>query len=615
MKKSCSHKCKHGKIPDDAICVDYVVVGFGSAGSVLARYLSEPDQCGNFTTSVAVIEWGINRTEDPVVFLGPMDTFLTQPSATIDPKYAITQTMNMTGQTTDLIAYANYSGGRMWFGSSAHDGMAAVRGPGDVWDQYAQVTGNPIWAYNGGNGPVVGFMRFLEKYNPAPGAPVSNQRGTNGSLPVTQFPLPGGIVPDTDPFVQAIKAAVPNMESKPDYNVSPEGDIGIFTGQNYTDSNFTRRTYGIDFLPPSILGPDGYSRDGRLLRVLSGSNVNRILFDGNRAIGVLYTDSEGRSQTIYVRKEVILTAGTTASAAILQRSGIGSANTIVVTNGMLNPELNGKETYPGLNDLGIPVVVDNPNVGKGLKTHFGVFTLSQGQFDLTQIGATFIGFFDGSPFFAPAGAGDGVRRIETIFIDFSVIPDMILVALGLPPPTFGPFITGLWGNYRPKSVGTSYIVDKNASVLPQIRVNPYTDAGIGLAANLADPGSDLNLAIASFKIAKEIADNFGQPLIYPPPQDFVGPDADIKLARDALAQLKASELLVPYHYTGTCNMGKSIESGAVVDGELRVFGVQNVRVADNSVYFEPEVGNTRWSAMVAGLLCAQFLRPDLNLSA
>jgi choline dehydrogenase len=591
-------KCK---TKTQSCCVDYVIVGLGTAGSVLARYLSEPNPTtGVFETSVLVFEAGINRSTDPIVIAGPNDLLATQPPLTLDPKYALTQTINETGSNSDFILFANYSAGRMWFGGSAHNGLIAVRGAGNVYDFYAEVSGNPIWAYNAGSGPIVPFMKFLETFNPNDGTPINPQRGTTGPLQVTQSPP--GILPSTDPFIQAIERSVPDLKVIPDYNISPQGDIGISSQQYYSDKTLQFRSFGLNFLPPDILSPQGFGLNGRKLQVISGAHVNKILFKPGttQAIGVKFTNANGTSQKVYVNKEVILCAGCPISASILQRSGIGSAATITTPTG---------ETYPGLNDLGIPVVVDNPNVGKGLKNHYGVIAAMTGSFN-PDLGFLVTTFQDGSPYYPPAGVtGDHIRRINMEFFGSLLLPDEILTSLNEPPP-LTPGISALVALIQPKNVGTSYIVDKSPFTLSQMRLNPYSDGG------LDDPGSDLNLSVASYKIINAVAKNLGSTMIFPPPSHFTGSEAEVnaKLARDAKAVLASAAYIVPYHYTGTCNMSTSIDTG-VVNGFLQVFGTTNLRVADNSIYPQTESGNTAWEAYLAGLICAHFLRPDLNLTA
>lgn len=362
-----------------------------------------------------------------------------------------------------------------------------------------------------------------------------------------------------------------------DFNV-PAGNTAVTVSQQYSTPDFLKRSYAFDFLPNSVLSFKGKGKKGRKLQVFGGAHVNRVIFKGKKAIGVEYflDNNEDRVFIAYAKKQVILCAGVPFSAAILQRSGIGDRTILQ------QPEAD------------IPVLVDNPLVGTGLKTHYGVAT------SITVPAQPFpielINYCDGRNFFGPAGTGDNKRRFILAFMpNFPISLAAPAIATLI---SNAPGITGNDWNLRPRSSGTAYIVDANPFTMPDIRFKFYSDG------DLSDPASDLSASVAMFKIVNAIATASGTTMIYPPPSHFA---SDAILAQDAIGLLAFSAGTVTNHYSGTCNMGTNISNSVVSSHDLHVFGTQNLMVVDNSVFPFPETGNTGWQAYLAGLKAANIL--------
>jgi len=129
---------------------DYVIVGLGTAGAVLAAELST-------INSVLVLEEGLNLATDPVV-LSPL--FNVAETMWSNPKYSVSSFFGY-GEINGGIIPSPYTNGRMWGGSSAHNGLITIRGSTDLWDDYATVSGNPQWAYEN----ILPVMLYLESYS------------------------------------------------------------------------------------------------------------------------------------------------------------------------------------------------------------------------------------------------------------------------------------------------------------------------------------------------------------------------------------------------------------------------------------------------------------------
>lgn len=541
---------------------DYIIVGLGTSGAVLARYLSDDTR-----NDVLVLESGRNRTDDPVVSSGPFT--INQTEIANSSKYSVTKKCPEKTPLAGAFPNVDFGAGRMWFGSSAHNYQLAVRGSSDRWNQLASLVGSTQWTYNN----LVPYFKFLETYNGISQQPTL--RGYTGPLEIT--PLPD--IPST---LSLATSAATDSPRVPDYNV-PSGNISVAPAQFFSDEAFTQRYFAYHFLPISVLTPDGRGVGTRKLQVKSGAHANKVLFDGNVAIGVEYLQN-GVTKRRYARKKVILCAGDPFSAQILQLSGIGDPAVLS------SPHVN------------IPVKFANPRVGTGLKTHYGPMLLAVTTPE-QQPPVPVLAHTNATPYYQPAVPGDGIRRATLLFLT--------PVAAG-PPPLLQasntqetePGVFGLGWNLRPRSSGTAYIVDKNPLTMPDIRFNFYSDGG------LDDPASDISMSVALLKSMRDCVTTNGMnaEIVFPPPPHFA---SDAELAQDAGAVLHHSAMgSVTNHYSGTCSMGTSPANGVVSGKTLHVFGVQNLMVVDNSVHPFPTTGNTALQAYVTGLIAAKILGED-----
>jgi len=581
------HK-KHKHHKHHEMTADYVIVGLGTSGAALARYLSDPVD-GKFVNSVIVIESGSNfitggtpADRAPVEVGAPLGDL----SLPLDTKYSFFRPMRTGLAQSGFFGYGD-SEGRMWAGSSAHNNMLTVRSSADVYDDWAAASGNPQWTYDN----LLPFMKFMENYIPNGTVADPAQRGTGGPLTISQdIPVAGG---GADPGIAAMAAACAagtNAPLETDYNVktnpSSTSAMQWFSTEPGTSFNGKRVSSGA-FLPTSVVTPEGKGVGGRKLTIISNANVARVLTrDGDhglRAKGVEYYigDDKEALTPVHARKKVILCAGAVATPAILQRSGIG------------DPAL--------LTPLGIPVVVNNANVGANLKNHYGVGAV-------LATGETPPGIFQGvilnsdlSGTLVPTGqAPDGVRRYQwLIFPDVPgnalFLQPAVLVALGVDQiPNFA-FIGAL---LIPRAVGTVQIASADPTFDPRIAMNCYEDVG---------SPSDLERGVQALKVAANVSLAYtGTMPLWPPASHYPvafpgGTQPNDNLLVQDLEQVPFQS----YHLVGSCRMGTSIANG-VVDGNLNVFGIDKLAVCDNSAVPRITTGNTSYPAYLLGLKLAQL---------
>lgn len=521
--------------------IDYIIVGLGTAGAVVARELSN-----DFKTKVLVLEAGTNLTDDPFVLAPNVFVDDIENTITFNPLYAETFAVPVFFPGQSVV----YSMGRMWGGSSAHNYLLAVRGTPPIYNFWASFSGEKAWSYH----RLLRLMKRLEHYTPDGTIPNPRQRGFNGPLFITQSPpVEGNTVADAissatfTPFVS-------------DYNDPREGFVGVSANQMYvTPLPDSQRSFSVSaFLPVgTIINSRGKGLHGRKLEILSSAHVDRIIFnEEGRAIGVEYFQFNDPSKVkrVFAKKEIILCAGSVISPAILERSGIG------------DPDI--------LEFLGIPVLVDNPNVGANLINQYGPQALISASAGDAAISA----FIDMFPFMP----NDGTRRVQ------------IAVA------NEGP-VTGLLGFLlEPNSRGTTHIVSRDPFIQPFIDLNMFSDGPFFIV------GTDAYLAVSFLKLVQDIAADAGGVVITPDPTVYAGGDSAL------FSYAQSPDGIVPEdHIVGTARMSSSSSTG-VVNGKLQVFGPRdkplNVRVVDNSISPQTEDGNTAYQAYLIGLQGSKFIR-------
>jgi len=532
---------------------DYVIVGAGSAGCVLANRLSE-----DAGTSVCVLE------------AGPKDwhPYIHLPAGFI-------KTFHMKGINW---AYQQepgpWTGGRSIYaprgktlgGSSSINGHIYNRGQRQDFDTWAQL-GNRGWGYP----DVLPYFKRLER---RVGEGEDTYRGRDGNLTVTTMDW-------RDPLCEAFMAGAMSLgiPRNPDYNGAIQE--GVSYAQR-TIQNGLRVSASTAFLRPAMKRPN--------VHVRTHAHATGIVFDGKRAIGVRYVKG-GKSGTpteVRAAKEVILAGGTYNSPQLLQLSGIG----------------------PGelLQQHGIAVVRDLPAVGANLHDHFNTYLVWRCSQPVTindlamsaarkvQAGVQYALTRSGHLSNAGIYAGAFVKsdpRLETPDLQINMFGWSALERLrtGIKPHPFSAFTLSPV-HLRPEGRGTVRIKSPDPLAPPAIQFN-------FLASEY-----DFQALIYGARLARQIA---AQPALQPFVVEEVIPGRQCETDEQMKAEIRLRGVS-NLHPVGTCRMGRGAD--CVVDPRLRVYGVEGLRVADASIMPQVPGGNTNAPSIMIGEKCAAMVLED-----
>ncbi|MBV8887437.1 MAG: GMC family oxidoreductase N-terminal domain-containing protein [Chroococcidiopsidaceae cyanobacterium CP_BM_RX_35] len=501
---------------------DYIVIGAGSAGCVVANRLTEDDD-----TTVLLLEAG-NPDSKPEIQI-PADCF-TLLGSEVD-----------WGYFSEPESYLNdrkmlCSRGKVLGGSSSINFMMYVRGNPHDYDHW-QSLGNTGWSYQ----DVLPYFKKSEHSSRG----TSELHGVDGELSVTDLITPAVV---SKRFVDACVSMGYSYNS--DFNGIQQSGAGPY---QLTVKDGKRHSAATAFLLPIFHRPN--------LTVKTEGLVTRLLFEGTHAVGVEYLH-EGTLHQVRVNQEVILSAGAFDSPKLLMLSGIGDAE------------------Y--LQAMGISVVVDLAGVGQNLQDHILVCVVQAATQDVH-----------------PAITSNGVEA--GLFLhskgNLEATPDMQFffgpiqfLSPGYAPADFG--FTGAVSLTRPQNIGSVSLRSSNLNDPPTIRMNYLQNQadvqklveGIKLMRQLFQSN-----AFDEFR-GKEIA-----------PGSHIQSDAALEAyIRDTCSTV--------WHPVGTCKMG--IDSMAVVDPELRVYGVQGLRVVDASIMPTITTGNTNAPTIMIGEKAADLIKAE-----
>ncbi len=293
------------------IAADYVIVGAGSAGCVLAnRLFADP------ANRVVLLEAG-GRDWNPWIHI-PVGYFKTMHDPSVDWRYRTESDAGLNGRRLD------WPRGKVLGGSSSLNGLLYVRGQAEDYDRWRQM-GNTGWGWDD--------VLPLFKRSEAQERGADDHHGVDGPLSVSNMRLQR---PICDAWVASAQAA--GYPFNPDYNGAEQEGVGYFP---LTTRNGRRCSSAVAFLNPARSRPN--------LTIVTHAQAQRVLVEGRRARGMIYADRSGKARTVQARAEVILASGTIGSPQLLKMSGIGA----------------GAE----LSRHGIEVVHDLPAVGKNLQDH------------------------------------------------------------------------------------------------------------------------------------------------------------------------------------------------------------------------------------------------------
>lgn len=531
---------------------DYIIVGSGSAGSVLADRLTASGKHRVLLLEAGGTDWRF-YVQMP---LGYGKTFYDK---SVNWMYKAEPDPGLNGQS-DF-----YPRGKLLGGSSSINAMVYIRGHRQDYEDW-RAAGNVGWGWD----EALATYRKIEDY--AAGDP--DLRGRGGPLTITD--LGSQAHPLCKPYLEAAEKA--GLPFTPDFNGKSQEGAGLY---QFTIKGGIRNSAARAFLHPAMKRKN--------LLVETHAQATKILFEGKRAVGVAYVqrgmklDAKGR--------EVILAGGAINSPQLLQLSGIG----------------------PGalLQSLGIPLVHANANVGARMQDHHGInYTwrmkvptlndelrpwwgkLKAGlQYVLTRKGPLSLSINQGGGFFRTHP--EMTRPNMQLYMQaFSTLIPKVGERPILNPDPFSGLSLGL-SNCRPTSTGEVMIKSPDPLVHPKISFNAY------------GTNSDVEEMLAAVKFLRKIA---AQEPLKGLMAEELRPGPEINTDAAMINDFRQRSGTV-YHHSCTCRMGPD-EATSVVDSRLRVHGVEGLRVCDASVFPNLIAGNTNAPAMMVGWRGAEIILED-----
>lgn len=500
---------------------DYIVIGAGSAGCVVANRLTEDPQ-----TTVLLLEAG-NPDTKPEIHI-PLDC-TSLPGTEVDWGYISEPEPYLNNRQIFLPR------GKVLGGSSSINFLVYLRGNSRDYDHWQEL-GNPGWSYQ----DVLPYFKKSEHSSYG----TSEYHGRDGELSVTDIVSPA---PISQRFIDA--AVSLGYDYNPDFNgVQQEGAGRI----QITAKDGKRHSTAAAFLVPILQRPN--------LTTITGALVTRLLFEGTRAVGVEYLHEETLHQ-VRVNQEVILSAGAFDSPKLLMLSGIGDA--------------------AQLQAMEIPVVVDLPGVGQNLQDHILVPVPYEATQDL-HTATTSNGCAEAGLFLHSENDQQAAPDLELIFGPI----------MWAPPgyPNSGVGFTGLIALVHPENIGSVKLRSRNPKDPPMIQMN-YLQSQ-----------SDMQKFVTGIKLMRQLFQTSAF-------DEFrgreVAPGADVQ-SDEALAAYVRENCGTVFHPISTCKMGT--DSMAVVDPELRVYGVEGLRVVDASIMPTLPTGHTNAAAIMIGEKAADLIK-------
>ena len=518
---------------------DYIVVGAGTAGCIVANRLSaDPGK------RVLLLEAG--GRDNWIWFHIPVGYLFAIGNPRSDWMFRTEAEPGLNGRAL------GYPRGKVIGGSSAINAMISMRGQAADYDHWRQL-GLPGWGWDD---VLPAFKRLEDHFLGA-----SEHHGVGGGWRIEPPRIAWQVL---DAVADAaVQMGVPRT---PDFNTGDNEGVGYF----HVNQKAGRRwSSARGFLKPVLSRPN--------LRLETGVEADRLLLEHGRAIGVAFRQG-GEMVEARAKGEVILCAGSIGSIQVLHRSGIG----------------------PGewLQPLGIDVALDLPGVGRNLQDHLqqraiykvhGIRTLNETYYSLPRrawMGIDYALRRRGPLTMAPSQLGIFTRSAagkERADIEFHVQP-LSLDKFGEPLHRF-PAITVAACNLRPSSRGTLRIGSRDIGAAPRI------------APNYLSTDEDRQVAADAIRVTRRL---MRQPALqaYRPEEYLPGPqvgDDDASLARAA-----GDIGTTIFHPVGTAKMGLASDPSAVVDERLRLFGITGLRVVDASIMPAITSGNTNTpTAMIA----------------
>ncbi|MCB1511210.1 MAG: choline dehydrogenase [Hyphomicrobiaceae bacterium] len=530
---------------------DYIIIGAGSAGCVLANRLSEDptkrvlllEAGGSDKTFWVTLPVGFTKLmTDPVYNWG----FETEPDASVE------------GRRIPIPR------GKALGGSSSINGMIWVRGQPLDFDTWSQM-GNRGWSYDA----VLPFFKKIEHFD-RPAGQFDDSRGTGGPINVVDTYVRNELA---DAFIDAGVAL--GHPRNPDYNNGTQDGFGYY---QCSMRNGRRWSAANAYLDPA--------RSRQNLHIVTHAHAQRVLFEGRRAVGVAY---DVKRQPMEARGgEIIVSAGGVQSPQVLELSGIGQ------------PTL--------LGSLGIDLVHPLPGVGENYRDHIAArmnWRVTKAvsfnertrgvrlALEALRYAATRRGLLT-----SPAALAHGFVRtreeLETPDVQLFFMPVSYSDASKRAEMDREPGMTVTAYQLRPESKGSIHARSPNPLDPPVIKPNFLTDP------------EDCRSLVGGMRISRQIIANAAMD----PYRAFeMSPGEEVQSDEDLLAFCRRTSQTA-YHPIGTCKMGPAHDAMAVVDDRLRVHGVERLRVVDASIMPTVTSGNTNAPAIMIGEKGADMIRQD-----
>ncbi len=518
---------------------DYIVVGAGAAGCAVANRLSEDPE-----VTVAILEAG-GKDSNPLIHMPAGFTKLTSDDVNWGFKTVPQPQVNNREM--------HYPQGRTLGGSTSINAMIYIRGHRSDYDEWRDL-GNEGWGYD----DVLPYFKKSENNERF----VNEFHGHGGPLNVADQTQHN---PMTRAFVRSAQEA--GIPYTPDHNGAQQEGVSYY---QVTQRNVRRESAATAFLKPA--------RNRKNLTVITRATATKVLMEGNRAVGIEYLHRKKEARTLYANREVVLSGGAANTPKILLLSGIGPADE--------------------LKALGIDVVHDLPGVGKNFQDHMDVYIAAECSQPISyngedrwhkavMHGIQYLLYKTGPVTACVAEAGCFVYSKEFSGEDVRS-PDIQIHCL----PAYvvdhgrkrikGHGITINTCNLRPKSIGSVTLRSTNPLDAPNI--DP----------NFLDDPYDWKISIAGFKWGRKILNSPAfKPYIKRELMPGIDSQSDEEI-KDYIRKWSKTD----YHPVGSCKMGS--DDMAVVDTQLRVHGLNGLRVIDASIMPTLISGNTQAPSIMIG---------------
>ena len=526
---------------------DYIVIGAGSAGAVLANRLSES---GDF--KVLCLEAG---TEGSDYFWSRVPIGM----AKLIDRPAVNWCFSSEPDEGSGGRRIPVPRGKMLGGSSSINGMVFVRGQPQDYDHWAQL-GNRGWSYS----DVLPIFKDMESYDGGS----DESRGRDGLLRVTD--TPPEISPLHSRMIEAAqKIGIPYTA---DYNGASQEGIGI---TQVTINKGRRQSTAYCHLDPARSRPN--------LTIISGAMAEKLIIKNKKCLGIIY-NINGTRHEAYASRETVLSSGSINSPKILELSGIG------------DPEI--------LNKFNIELQHELLGVGRNLRDHYS----PRMRFGITEKEATFndqgrgwkLGLqavkylFSGQGFFAMCAAPIRMyfktrEGLESPDAAIAMTPFLYESVNGHLKISKQRGVTLNINVLRSESIGSIHIKSADPAEAPAINFNFMSAA------------YDRDGTVAAMRKAREL---FATSPLADAVGDELAPGTNCQSDEDMVEWIK-NNAETTYHPVGTCKMGS--DPLAVVDNELRVHGISGLRVADASIMPTLTSGNTNAPSIMIGEKCALMI--------